>query len=295
MNEQNTAAKTAKLKLITAMVTFGTIGIFVKYIQLPSSVIALGRGFVATLFLLLVMKLGKNPISKDAVKRNLVLLLVSGGLIGFNWILLFEAYNYTTVAVATLCYYLAPIFVIIASPFVLGEKLTAQKVMCVAAALAGMVLVSGVIQSGSAADFSLTGVAFGVGAGALYATIILINKKLKDINSYDTTVMQLAAATIVLIPYCLLTVPASALNSEPLTIGLLLFVGIVHTGIAYVLYFGSMKDLKAQTVAIFSYIDPILAVLLSAFLLRESMDLLSVIGAVLILGSTFVSEMLDKK
>ena len=224
-----------------------------------------------------------------------MLLLVSGGLIGFNWILLFEAYNYTTVAVATLCYYLAPIFVIIASPFVLGEKLTAKKGLCVAAALLGMVLVSGVIQSGSAADFSLTGVAFGVGAGALYACIILMNKKLKDINSYDTTVMQLAAATIVLIPYCLLTVPVSSLSAGPVALGLLLFVGIVHTGIAYVLYFGSMKDLKAQTVAIFSYIDPILAVLLSAFLLRESMDMLSVIGAVLILGSTFVSEMLDKK
>jgi len=293
--DNNNAAKAAKIKLITAMVTFGTIGIFVKYIPLPSSIIALGRGFVATLFLLLVMKLGKNPISKEAVKRNLVLLLVSGGLIGFNWILLFEAYNYTTVAVATLCYYLAPIFVIIASPFVLGEKLTAKKGLCVAAALLGMVLVSGVIQSGSAADFSLTGVAFGVGAGALYACIILMNKKLKDINSYDTTVMQLAAATIVLIPYCLLTVPVSSLSAGPAALGLLLFVGIVHTGIAYVLYFGSMKDLKAQTVAIFSYIDPILAVLLSAFLLRESMDMLSVIGAVLILGSTFVSEMLDKK
>ncbi|MBQ6867260.1 MAG: EamA family transporter [Clostridia bacterium] len=293
--DNNNAARAAKIKLITAMVTFGTIGIFVKYIPLPSSIIALGRGFVATLFLLLVMKLGKNPISKEAVKRNLVLLLVSGGLIGFNWILLFEAYNYTTVAVATLCYYLAPIFVIIASPFVLGEKLTAKKGLCVAAALLGMVLVSGVIQSGSAADFSLTGVAFGVGAGALYACIILMNKKLKDINSYDTTVMQLAAATIVLIPYCLLTVPVSSLSAGPVALGLLLFVGIVHTGIAYVLYFGSMKDLKAQTVAIFSYIDPILAVLLSAFLLRESMDMLSVIGAVLILGSTFVSEMLDKK
>ncbi|MBR1989598.1 MAG: EamA family transporter [Firmicutes bacterium] len=294
MDNKN-AARAAKIKLITAMVTFGTIGIFVKYIPLPSSIIALGRGFVATLFLLLVMKLGKNPISKEAVKRNLVLLLVSGGLIGFNWILLFEAYNYTTVAVATLCYYLAPIFVIIASPFVLGEKLTAKKGLCVAAALLGMVLVSGVIQSGSAADFSLTGVAFGVGAGALYACIILMNKKLKDINSYDTTVMQLAAATIVLFPYCLLTVPVSSLSAGPVALGLLLFVGIVHTGIAYVLYFGSMKDLKAQTVAIFSYIDPILAVLLSAFLLRESMDMLSVIGAVLILGSTFVSEMLDKK
>ena len=184
---------------------------------------------------------------------------------------------------------------IIASPFVLGEKLTAKKGLCVVAALLGMVLVSGVIQSGSATDFSLTGVAFGVGAGALYACIILMNKKLKDINSYDTTVMQLAAATIVLIPYCLLTVPVSSLSAGPVALGLLLFVGIVHTGIAYVLYFGSMKDLKAQTVAIFSYIDPILAVLLSAFLLRESMDMLSVIGAVLILGSTFVSEMLDSK
>lgn len=294
MNDNN-AAKTAKIKLITAMVTFGTIGIFVKYIPLPSSIIALGRGFVATLFLLLVMKLTKNPISKEAVKRNKWLLLISGGLIGFNWILLFEAYNYTTVAVATLCYYLSPIFVIIASPFVLGEKLTAKKGLCVAAALLGMVLVSGVIQSGSAADFSLTGVAFGVGAGALYATIVLMNKKLKDISSYDTTVMQLAAATIVLLPYCLLTVPVSSLSAGPAAIGLLLFVGIVHTGIAYVLYFGSMKDLKAQTVAIFSYIDPILAVLLSAFLLKESMDMLSVIGAVLILGSTFISEMIDKK
>ena len=294
MND-NKAVKTAKAKLISAMVTFGTIGIFVKYIPLPSSIIALGRGFIATLFLLLVMKLTKNPVSKEAVKRNKWLLFISGGLIGFNWILLFEAYNYTTVAVATLCYYLAPIFVIIASPFVLGEKLTAKKGLCVVAALIGMVLVSGVIQSGSAADFSLTGVACGVGAGALYATIILFNKKLKNISSYDTTVMQLAVATVVLIPYCLLTVPVASLSAGPLAIGLLLFVGIVHTGIAYVLYFGSMKDLKAQTVAIFSYIDPILAVLLSAFLLKESMDLLSVIGAVLILGSTFVSEMLDNK
>ena len=212
----NKAVKTAKLKLISAMVTFGTIGIFVKYIPLPSSIIALGRGFIATLFLLLVMKLTKNPISKEALKRNKWLLLISGGLIGFNWILLFEAYNYTTVAVATLCYYLAPIFVIIASPFVLGEKLTAKKGLCVVAALIGMVLVSGVIQSGSAADFSLTGVACGVGAGALYATIILFNKKLKDISSYDTTVMQLAVATIVLIPYCLLTVPVASLTAGPL-------------------------------------------------------------------------------
>ena len=285
----------AKIKIITAMVTFGTIGIFVRYIPLPSSIIALVRGVLATFFLLAVMACGKRWPDKAAITRNLALLLISGVLIGFNWILLFEAYNYTSVAVATLCYYLAPVFVIIASPFVLCEKLTARKTLCVIAALVGMVLVSGVIQNYvrgcNTEDLNLTGVLLGIGAGALYATIILINKKLKDISSYDTTVMQLAAASIVLVPYCLLTVDMGVLEITPVSVALLLIVGVVHTGIAYVLYFGSIKELPAQTVAIFSYIDPILAVLLSALLLKENMDMLSILGAVMILGSTFVSEM----
>ena len=288
----------AKIKIITAMVTFGTIGVFVRYIPLPSSIIALVRGVLATFFLLAVMACGKRWPDKAAITRNLALLLISGALIGFNWILLFEAYNYTSVAVATLCYYLAPVFVIIASPFVLGEKLTMRKTLCVISALAGMVMVSGVIQNyvsgGNAEDLNLTGVLLGIGAGALYATIILMNKKLKNISSYDTTVMQLAAASIVLVPYCLLTVDIGSLEVTPGSAVLLVIVGIVHTGIAYVLYFGSIKELPAQTVAIFSYIDPILAVLLSAFLLKESMDMLSISGAILILGSTFVSEMKGK-
>ena len=285
----------AKFKIITAMVTFGTIGVFVRYIPLPSSIIALVRGLLATFFLLAVMAAGKRRPDRTAIRRNLALLLISGALIGFNWILLFEAYNYTSVAVATLCYYLAPVFVIIASPFILGEKLTTRKTLCVIAALGGMVLVSGVIQNyvsgGNTEDLNLTGVLLGIGAGALYATIILMNKKLKDISSYDTTVMQLAAASIVLVPYCLLTVDVGALEVTPGSAVLLVVVGIVHTGIAYVLYFGSIKELPAQTVAIFSYIDPILAVLLSALLLKESMDMLSILGAILILGATFVSEM----
>lgn len=288
----------AKIKIITAMVTFGTIGVFVRYIPLPSSIIALVRGVLATIFLLTVMTAGKRRPDRTAIRRNLALLVISGGMIGFNWILLFEAYNYTSVAVATLCYYLAPVFVIIASPFVLGEKLTMRKTLCVISALAGMVMVSGVIQNyvsgGNAEDLNLTGVLLGIGAGALYATIILMNKKLKDISSYDTTVMQLAAASIVLVPYCLLTVDIGSLEVTPGSAVLLVIVGIVHTGIAYVLYFGSIKELPAQTVAIFSYIDPILAVLLSAFLLKESMDMLSISGAILILGSTFVSEMKGK-
>ena len=284
----------AKLKIIFAMVTFGTIGIFVRNIELPSTVIALARGIIGTLFLLLVVFAKGKGLDKKAIKRNLTILGVSGACIGFNWILLFEAYRYTTVATATLAYYMAPIFVIMASPFVLKERLTAIKSLCVAMALTGMVLVSGVVQSGmDGVDF--TGILCGVGAAGLYATVILLNKFIKNISAYDMTIMQLGLAALVLLPYTMVTENFGALSPDTNSLLLLAVVGVIHTGFTYAMYFSSIQNLKAQTVAIFSYIDPIVAIILSAVLLNESMDIYSMVGAVLVLGSTFISELAERK
>ena len=281
--------KSALMKLVFCMTLFGTIGIFVKYITFPSSLIALVRGIIGTVFLLLVVSLKKQKISKEAVKKNLKFLAISGIAMGFNWILLFEAYNYTTVATATLCYYLAPIFVIIASPILLKEKLTVKQVICVIVALIGMVFVSGVL--GVEIGLSeITGIVLGVGAAVLYATVVMFNKVIKDITAYDKTIVQLAAAAIVLIPYCALTIDFSTLSADGMAIAMLLVVGVLHTGFAYAMYFGAIKELKTQTTAILSYIDPVVAVLLSALLLKEGIGLTGIIGAVLILGSTFVSS-----
>ena len=284
----------AKLKIIFAMVTFGTIGIFVRNIELPSTIIALARGIIGTLFLLLVVFAKGKGLDYSAIKRNLTILAASGACIGFNWILLFEAYRYTTVATATLAYYMAPIFVIMASPFVLKERLTAIKGLCVAMALTGMVLVSGVVQSGmDGVDF--TGILCGVGAASLYATVILLNKFIKNISAYDMTIMQLGLAALVLLPYTMVTENFGALNPDTNSLLLLAVVGVIHTGFTYAMYFSSIQGLKAQTVAIFSYIDPIVAIILSALLLNESMDVYSMVGAVLVLGSTFVSELAERK
>ena len=284
----------AKLKIIFAMVTFGTIGIFVRNIDLPSTVIALARGVVGTLFLLLVVFAKGQGVDKVAIKKNLKTLAISGACIGFNWILLFEAYRYTTVATATLAYYMAPIFVMMASPFVLKERLSAIKILCVAMALTGMVLVSGVVQSGTeGVDF--TGILCGVGAASLYATVILLNKFIKEISAYDMTIMQLGLAALVLFPYTLAVENFGALTPDTTSLLLLAVVGVIHTGFTYALYFSSIQSLKAQTVAIFSYIDPIVAIILSAVLLNESMDIYSIVGAVLVLGSTFVSELAERK
>ena len=279
-----------KLKLVTAMVLFGTIGLFVRYIDLPSSIIALARGVVGMLFLLAVILLRGNKISGEAVKKNLLWLILSGACLGMNWILLFEAYRFTTVATATLCYYLAPIIVIAVSPILLKEKLTLRKVLCTIVALVGMVMVSGVVQNGIPSFAEAKGILVGLGAAVLYAGIMLLNKKIHDISAYDKTVVQLGISAIVLIPYCLLTEDISSLHISPQVLVLLLLVGVVHTGVTYFLYFGSMGHLPAQTVAIVSYVDPVVAVLISIFILGEGMNAFGVIGAVLVLGAALVSE-----
>ena len=284
----------ATFKLTLSMVIFGTIGIFRRYIPLPSSLVAMTRGLTGMLFLLLVMVLRKRGMNRTAVRRKFAMLCLSGAAIGVNWILLFEAYNYTSVATATLCYYLAPMFVILASPLVVGERLTAKKLICVLAALLGMVFVSGVLEAGGGSS-DLKGVLLGLGAAVLYASVVLMNKQLGDVPAYDRTIVQLGSSAAVLLPYVLLTEDIGALTFTPGTIGLLLVVGVVHTGMAYAMYFGSLMQLKAQTAAILSYIDPVVAVLLSALVLREHMSLLSGLGAILVLGAAVVSELPSRR
>jgi len=279
-----------KVNLACAMVIFGTIGVFVRHIPYSSGVIALARSAIGTAFLLVWMRARRIPLDGASVRRNLPLLAVSATAMAFNWILLFEAYRYTTVAVATLCYYLAPVFVIAASPFALGERLTARKALCVFAALVGMVFVSGVPESGLPDASQARGILYGVGAAALYATVMLLNKRMRAIGVYDRTVWQLGISAAAMLVYVLATGRFSALQPAPAAVGMTILVGIVHTGIAYALYFGSLGELRAQTVAIMSYIDPVVAILLSVLLLREPTTALAMLGAALVLGSTLVSE-----
>lgn len=281
----------AKRDLIFSVSVFGTIGIFVLWIGLPSSVIALVRGAVGAAFLLLLARFRHAPIDRAALRRRWQLLLLSAAMMSFNWITLFEAYRYTTVATATLCYYMAPIFVTLISPVLLKERLTARKLLCVFLALAGMVFVSGVPQSGLPGPSEAKGILLALCSAALYAGVILINKYLAGVPAYDRTLLQLACAAAVMIPYILLTEDLSAMSVTPLGAVLLLIVAVFHTGWCYALYFGSMTVLSAQTVALFSYIDPIVAILLSALLLREPLGWSGILGAALVLGSTLVSEL----
>lgn len=294
----------AKLLLLTSMSVFGTIGVFRRYIPFPSGMISLFRAVIGTIFLLgFILLKGKKPDS-PAIRKNLKLLLIAGTMLGFNWILLFEAYQYTAVSTATLCYYMEPVFFILAAAVVMKEKLTFKNVLCVLAALVGMGLVSdfsfsNIHQSGinslnleSASDAK--GVLLGLAAAVLYTTVVLISKHLKDIDGVNVSLVQLATSAVVLIPYVLIVEDTTKIVFTPFNISMLLIIGIVHTGIAYALYYSCLKDLKSQTVALYSYIDPVVSVLLAILILNESMSFIKLIGAVLILGAAIIGEIKPK-
>lgn len=278
----------SKIIFIISMVIFGTIAVFVKAINVSSGEIALYRAILAALIIGLYLLITKQRIQIKEVKKDLALIAISGMLMGFNWIFLFEAYKYTTVSVSTLAYYFAPIIVMIVCPLLLKEKLTKKQIICFILSTIGLVLIIGI------SDLSLNsrhtiGVLLGLSAAVFYAAVIIINKYIKSISGIHRTLIQFLAAIIVLFPYVLITSGITINNLEINGWICLLIVGIVHTGITYCAYFSSLKNLKGQTVALLSYIDPFVAVLIS-FLMNEKMTFLQIIGGILIILGTILNE-----
>lgn len=289
-DRQKSMKRHAKLYFALAMVIFSTIGIARRSIPLPSAALAMARGFIGALSLLLFKAFRREKFAWPAVRENFWKLCLSGAFVALNWILLFEAYRYTTVATATLCYYMAPVFVTLFSPVFFRERLTIRKLLCVGAALAGMVLVSGVLKTGFGGAGELMGVLCGLGAAVLYAGVTVINKTVRGVPPFDKTIVQLASAFVVILPYVLLTASGGDLALTPGAAGLVLLVGVVHTGAAFALFFGSVEHIPAQAAALLSYLDPVLAILLSAVFLREPLGAETVLGAVLVLGSAVFNE-----
>ncbi|MEE1319948.1 MAG: DMT family transporter [Acutalibacteraceae bacterium] len=281
-----------RMMLIISMAVFGTLGPFVRNIAVSSGELALYRAVMAAVLIGFFLLITKQKIPFREIKKEVPLLLFSGMAMGINWILLFEAYKYTTVSVATLSYYFAPVIVTVVCPFLFKEKLTAKQIICFVMSTVGLVMITGIGVKGTGSDFK--GILFGLGAAMFYATVILLNKFIKKVEGIHRTFLQFIAAIIILVPYVAFT-GGFTLGSLDSTGWInLLIVGIVHTGITYCLYFSSLKELPGQKAAILSYIDPLVAVVISVTVLGESMTLWQAAGGILILGFTLWNE-LEKK
>ena len=274
-----------KLRVVASMLIFGTVGIFVERLAFPSAFIALFRAVCGTLVLLLYAAFSRKRLTAKNIFSNILLLLPSGVFLGLNWVFLFEAYRYAGVPFATLCYYMAPVFVILLTPIFFNKRSSAVKNACAVVAVAGMVLLTGVQSFGH-----WYGILFGLGAALLYALIIILTSKVRGATPLEMTVFQLGISALVLLPYVLYKYDLRSLDFDTQSIIILLILGIVHTGIAYLLYFGGANKLSPQTVAVCSYIDPVCAIAISSVLSRTMLTVPELIGAVMILGAALVAD-----
>lgn len=275
--------------MIVSMTVFGTLGLFVRHIPLTSGELALYRAVLAILLIGIYLLITRQRIRLSAIKKDLPALLLSGAAMGINWILLFQSYRYTTVSIATLSYYFAPVLVTVLCPILFKEKMRAKQWLCFVMSTVGLVLLT--VQSGAEKGKSdLTGILFGLGAAMFYASVVLLNKYIKGVDGIHRTFLQFISAAAVLISYVLLSEPSGLSSLDGVGLASLLTVGLVHTGITYCLYFSALKELPGQKAAILSYIDPLVAVLVSVTVLHEKITALQIVGGIFILGFTLINE-----
>jgi len=273
---------------------FGSIGVVTRYLPFGSEMISLARSLIGGLFVLLFVIIAKRKIDFAAVKKNLTLLILSGAALGINWVLLFESYQNINISTATVCYYIAPVIVTVASPIFLKEKLSFWSVVCVLTALLGLIFVTGV--GTETADNFLLGVTYAISAAVLYAAIIIMNKKITDLGGIERTLIQLGVSAAIMLPYTAITGAFLADGASFWSILVLLFAGIVLTGVVYLLFFSAIDKVSAQAISVILYVDPITAIILSSIIFAERMTLMQIFGTILILGATFVNEVaLNKK
>lgn len=278
----------ARFEIVFSMAAFGTIAVFVRNIGLPSGEVALYRAVIAALALFLWQLCTRQTVRWQDVKKELPLLFVSGAAMSVNWILLFEAYKYTTVAMATLSYYFAPVIVTVASTVLFREGLTAKQISCFVMSTLGLVMVIGV--SGGGGSHDLLGILLGLGAAVFYAAVVLINKGIRRVSGLNRTFMQFLAAILVMTPYISMTGGSHLAGLDMTGAVNLMVVGVFHTGICYCMYFSSLRYLKGQEASILSYIDPVVAVILSVAVLHEPVSPLQAAGGFMILRFTVLNE-----
>ena len=283
----------ARLMILASMTIFGTLAPFVRKIGVSSGELALYRAILAAAVIGLFLAVTGQKIPFGKLRRELLLLLISGMAMAFNWILLFEAYKYTTVSIATLSYYFAPVIVTVVCPILFRERLTGKQILCFVMSTAGIVLITGVGDLGGGSD--LIGILFGLSAAVLYASVVLLNKFIKNVEGIHRTFLQFLAAILVLIPYVAGNGGVTLEVLDGTGWICLLIVGLVHTGVAYCLYFSALKEVSGQQASILSYVDPLVAVLVSVIWLQEKMTVPQIMGGVLILGFTLWSELPGRK
>ena len=264
---------------LAALLLFGTNGVIASQIHLASSPIVLLRTLIGSLLLAVIFLLGGGRFHIASNRRAYVWLTVSGAAMGASWLLLYEAYRYVGVGIASLCMYSSLILVMIASVVIFREHPTTHKLLCFLVAVSGTALVNIAALS---EQMSIYGLALGMAACLSYAVMIIISKLSSGVADLEKATWQLIIACFITAIITTLqgNIPFDVNTGDILWIAVL---GILNTGIGCYFYFSSINRLPAQTVAICDNIELLSAVLSAAVFLGEHLAPPQWIGTILII------------
>lgn len=273
-------------KHILSLLLFGLNGIIASYISLTSYEIVFLRTLMGSLFLIAIFILTGNKLSVGNNKLHLIYLVISGIAMGISWMFLYEAYQQIGVSIATLVYYSGPVIVMVLSPILFKERFTIYKIAGFLVVLCGIVFIN--IQAVS--DGKTTwGLFCGLMSAITYSIMVIFNKKAKSITGLKNSTLQLTIS--------FLTVGVFIGIRQGFIIHItqddwipILILGILNTGIGCYLYFSSIGDLPVQSVAILGYLEPLLAVGFSVLLLKEILQPIQILGAVLVISGAIFAE-----
>jgi drug/metabolite transporter (DMT)-like permease len=268
------------LEMTAAMLISGTIGWFVLVSGQPVLDVVFWRCVFGAGTLLLICA-GFGFLRRDILTRTTFLLAVlSGVAIVGNWVLLFASYSRASIAIGTAVYNVQPFMLVGLAALFLGEKITAQKLFWLVVSFLGMLaIVSAHGEQGQGGEDYLAGIALALGAALLYAVAALIIKRLTGTPPHLIALIQVATGILLLAPWA----NFSALPQQPEAWASLLTLGMIHTGVMYVLLYSAIQRLPTAVTGALSFIYPIAAILVDWFAFGHRLEPLQWLGVAAIL------------
>jgi len=242
--------------MVAAMLISGSIGWFVLVSGVSVIEVVFWRCVIGALTLLLVCA-WLGYLRLDLLNwATLGLAVLSGVAIVGNWLLLFESYSRASIAISTAVYNVQPFMLVMLAALFLGEKITVQKLAWLSVAFLGMLAIVTAHGEQTSGGNYLVGIALALGAAFLYAIAALIIKRLKAVPPHLMALIQVVTGAVLLAPL----VPWNGLPTSTNAWAALVTLGVVHTGLMYVLLYGAIQKLPTAITGALSFIYPIAAI-----------------------------------
>lgn len=271
-------------KITASMLIWGSVGIFARFSTLDGLSLAFLRVLMGSgIFLLFSIRdggwLGR---AFSSVRPRIGQVFLLGMALALNWVFFFSAVIYTTIAKATLIYYLAPILVVLLAGLLLGERITRGRLFYVGMAFLGALMIA-LQERPSLSSSDFLGVVFALAGAFFYALVTLLGRHLRDVESDALTFFQLLFATIVLFPLILWR----GLPLTPKALAVSFLIALLHTFLALLIYMDGLKEVEAGEAALLSYLDPLSAVLYAFLVFGEVPTGMTLAGGAFILLASF--------